>query len=89
MYTELRNYVVDTIDKMQDGWKIETRIRTSGKQCGNPYKVYKQPLTGLNFWSVAAAVQAGFDAGGVTDGRKAKGKTTAAKPLDAPPEGES
>ena len=39
------NYVVDSLTKMQDGWRIE--IRTTGVNQGSAYRVYKDPQSGV------------------------------------------
>ena len=58
-YLDLRNYEVDSIQKLQDGWKVETRIRLSGKQEGSMYKCFRSP-SGAYHWSLKQAKQAGF-----------------------------
>ena len=55
----LRNYKVDTILNAQEGWKVETRIRISGKQAGSSYKCFKAP-TGTCYWSLRKAKENGF-----------------------------
>ena len=51
---------------MEDGWRVETRVRTSGKQAGCSYKLYKSP-SGVSYWSLVSAQEAGFT--GYSDGR--------------------
>ena len=55
----LRNYVVDSIQKVQD-WRIETRVRLSGKQEGSVYKCFRSP-NGTYYWSLKKAKEAGFE----------------------------
>ena len=55
----LRNYVVDSIQKVQD-WRIETRVRLSGKQEGSVYKRFRSP-NGTSYWSLKKAKEAGFE----------------------------
>ena len=79
--------MIDTIQKMQDGWRVETRIRTCGKQSGAPYKVYKHPESGLAFWSLSAAIKGGFtghESGEVADARRRR-KGNKAPPKAAKP----
>ena len=58
--TYLRNYQIDSIHKMQDDWRVETRIRLNGKNQGGLYRVYRHPTSGQCFWSLRAAKQSGF-----------------------------
>ena len=66
--------MVDSLQKMQDGWRIETRIRSCGVNKGSQYNVYKDPNSGVSYWSLKAAIKAGFTCGGeVPDGRRKRG----------------
>ena len=67
--------MVDSLQKAQDEWRIETRIRTSGKLQGYCYKVYKHPDTGVSYWSLTAAQKAGFTGGEGMDGRRKRRKS--------------
>ena len=70
----LRNYeLVETIALAQDGWKVEVRKRLSGKLAGNLYKVFVSS-DGTKHYSMAKAVQGGFNADNYEDGRKTRHK---------------
>ena len=56
----------------QDGWKIETRKRLSGKLKGGEYKVFISPC-GTKYYSMAKAIaQGGLKRSDSKDGRKNK-----------------
>ena len=63
------------VEDMQDGRKVETKIRLKGKLKGQQYKVFRSP-DGTVHYTVAAALQNGFK--GYVDGTcpkaKARGK---------------
>ena len=61
---------------VQDGWKIETRKRMSGKLKGSTYKVFLAP-SGAKYYSMAKAVQdGGFKRTLSCDGRMKRRKKT-------------
>lgn len=61
----------------QDGWKIETRKRLTGKLKGSTYKVYISPSS-CKYYALTKAQDNGFKATDANDGRKnrRKKKTT-------------
>ena len=80
--------MVDTIENVQDGWKVETRIRMSGKLKGHEYRAYKSP-SGLTYFSLKQAQLNGFK-GWLDDtvpdrrAKKPKAKAKAASKKPAP-----
>ena len=67
---------------VQDGWKVETRVRLSGKQQGSQYKCFKSP-TGAQYWSIRQAMEHGFtglESGEPLDGRRKRMAAGAKKP---------
>ena len=77
----LRNYSLESLDKAQDDWKVETRLRLSGKAKGTQYKCFRAPDGGV-YWSIKKAVEAGFKGyldGSNPDGRTKRKKNAAAK----------
>ena len=69
----LRKFEVVEVADCQDGWKIETRKRLTGKLRGNTYKVFIDG-SGSKCYSLSKAVENGFKADGTVDGRKNRHK---------------
>lgn len=60
---------------VQDGWKIETRKRVSGKQQGSTYKVFIPPDGSTKYYSLKKAVlEGGFKKSKSMDGRRTRHK---------------
>ena len=70
---ELRKFEVIELADAQDGWKIETRRRMSGKMKGQNYKVYISP-DGTKYYSLTQACKNGFQASAEHDGRTTRRK---------------
>ena len=70
----LRKFEVVEIADCQDGWKVETRKRLTGKLRGNTYKVFVDG-DGSKFYSLSKALKNGFKADGTVDGRKTRHKS--------------
>ena len=68
----LRNYSLESLDKAQDDWKVETRLRLSGKAKGTSYKCFRA-LDGNVYWSIKKAAEAGFK--GYLDGKNPDGRS--------------
>lgn len=64
-----RKFEVIELAGGQDGWKIETRKRLSGKLKGNTYKVFISP-NDAKYYALTKAQENGFKPDDTTDGRK-------------------
>lgn len=72
---DLRKFEVIAIRATgQDGWKIETRKRVSGKLMGQEYKVFIAPDGTKHYSLTSAANKGGFKRTKSMDGRTARHK---------------